>query len=140
LPNGDCGIFIIGPNGGGENKVSGNRGDNAPAPSPDGSKIAFMSAERGARNWEIWVMNADGSNPQQLTINGSNDGLPAWSPDGQSIAFVSDQGGQWAIWVMNADGSNQRKLINMNGSPDGVVLIDTNNSRGWLEERLTWAP
>jgi TolB protein len=140
LPNGDCGTFIIGPNGGGENKISGNRGDNAPAPSPDGTKIAFMSAERGATNWEIWVMNADGSNPQQLTSNGSNDGLPAWSPDGQSIAFASDQGGQWAIWVMNADGSNQRKLINMNGSPDGVVLIDTNNSRGWLEERLTWAP
>jgi TolB protein len=140
LPNGDCGIFTIGPNGGGENKISGDRGDNAPAPSPDGSKIAFMSAERGAKNWEIWVMNADGSNPQQLTNNGSNDGLPAWSPDGQSIAFVSDQGGQWAVWVMNADGSNQRKLFNMNGSPDGIVLIDTNNSRGWLEERLTWAP
>jgi LysM repeat protein len=140
LPTGDCGIFTIGPNGGGEKKISGERGDHAPAPSPDGSKIAFMSAERGSNNWEIWVMNADGSNPQKLTNNGSNDGLPAWSSDGRSIAFVSDQGGQWALWAMNADGSNQRKLLNMNGSPDGVVLIDTNNSRGWLEERISWAP
>ncbi|MBN1218008.1 MAG: PD40 domain-containing protein [Anaerolineae bacterium] len=140
LPNGDCGLYIIGPNGGGERKISGEGGDTAPAVSPDGSKIAFMSSARGATNWEIWVMNADGSNPQRLTENGSNDGLPAWSPDGQSIAFVSDQGGVWAVWVMNADGSNQRKLFNMNGSPDGIVLHAGNDSRGWLEERISWAP
>jgi LysM repeat protein len=137
---GDCGIFVMGATGGGETKISGEFGDNTPAPSPDGSKVAFMSSERGATNWEIWVMNADGSNPQRLTENGSNDGLPAWSPDGQSIAFVSDQGGTWAIWAMNADGSNQRKLVNMQGSPEGQVLRDTNNSKGWLEERISWAP
>jgi len=138
--SGDCGLFVMGASGGGETKISDEVGDNAPAASPDGSKVAFMSAERGATNWEIWVMNADGTNPQRLTENGSNDGLPAWSPDGQSIAFVSDQGGVWAIWVMNADGSNQRKLANMQGSPDGQVLRDINNSKGWLEERISWAP
>ena len=85
-------------------------------------------------------MNADGSNPQRLTNNGSNEGLPTWSPDGKSIAYVSDQGGAWAVWVMNVDGSNQRKLFNMNGSPDGQVLRDIDNSKGWLEERISWAP
>ena len=140
LPNGDCGLYIIGPNGGGETKISGEAGDTAPAVSPDGSKIAFMSSTRGATNWEIWVMNPDGSNPQRLTENGSNDGLPAWSPDGQSIAFVSDQGGVWSVWVMNADGSNQRKLFNMNGSPDGIVLQAGSDSKGWLEERISWSP
>ncbi len=137
---GDCGLYVMGPTGGGETKISGDTSDNAPAVSPDGTKIAFMSSGRGANNWEIWVMNADGSNPQRLTNNGSNDGLPAWSPDGQSIAYVSDQGGVWAIWVMNADGSNQRKLADMKGSPDGVVLRNQDNSKGWLEERISWAP
>lgn len=85
-------------------------------------------------------MNADGTNAQRLTNNGSNEGLPAWSPDGQSIAYASDQGGFWAIYAMNADGSNQRKLFNMMGSPDGYVLHDKDNSKGWLEERITWAP
>jgi TolB protein len=140
LPSGDCGVFVVGPRGGGETKISADRSDTATAVSPDGSKIAFMSSGRGASNWEIFVMNADGSNAKRLTDNGNNDGLPAWSPDGRSIAYVSDQGGAWAIWVMNADGSNQRKLFNMKGSPDGSVLQDRDNSRGWLEERISWAP
>jgi TolB protein len=140
LPTGDCGIFVMGSRGGGETKISDEPSDTAPAVSPDGGKIAFMSSGREARNWEIWVMNGDGSNPQRLTENGNNDGLPTWSPDGQSIAYVSDQGGVWAVWVMNADGSNQRKLFDMKGSPDGVVLHDESNSKGWLEERISWAP
>lgn len=139
LPTGDCGMFIVGPNGGGETKISSERSDTAPAPSPDGSKIAFMSSGRGATNWEIWIMDANGSNPRRLTDNGNNDGLPAWSPDGKSIAYVSDAGGVWAVWVMNADGSNQRKLFDMKGTPDGYVLIDKDNSKGWLEERISWA-
>jgi TolB protein len=138
-PPGDCGIFVMGPRGGGEKKIADHFSDTAPAPSPDGSKIAFMSSREG-NNYEIWVMNADGSNPKRLTENNNNDGLPTWSPDGQSIAFASDRGGAWAIWVMNADGSNQRKLLDMKGSPDGVVLHDEPNSKGWLEERISWAP
>jgi TolB protein len=140
LPSGDCGMFILGARGGGEKKISGESSDTAPAVSPDGSRIAFMSSGRGARNWEIWVMNADGSNAKRLTENGNNDGLPTWSPDGKSIAYVSDQGGVWAVWVMNGDGSNQRKLFDMKGSPDGKVSHDEFNSRGWLEERISWAP
>jgi Tol biopolymer transport system component len=85
-------------------------------------------------------MNADGTNLQQLTENTNGDGLPTWSPDGQSIAFVSDRGGVWAVWAMNTDGSNQRKLFDMKGSPDGNILYDEFNSRGWLEERISWAP
>lgn len=139
--SGDCGLFMLGPRGGGEKKLSDQPSDTAPAPSPDGSKIAFMSYDRGgAGNWEVWVMNADGSNLQRLTENPAADGLPAWSPDGQSIAFVTTREGFWSGWVMNADGSNQRKLFDMKGPPDGKILYDEFNSRGWLEERISWAP
>lgn len=140
LPGGvDCGLYVMGPTGGGPQKI-GSTSDTAPAAAPSGSKIAFMSNGRGGSNWEIWTINADGSEPQRLTENRNDDGLPTWSPDGRSIAYVSNQGGSWAVWVMNVDGSNQRKLFDMRGSPDGKVQNDLNNSFGWWEERISWAP
>jgi Tol biopolymer transport system component len=136
---GMCGMFITGPEGGALNLISNNTSDTAPAPSPDGTQIAFMSFSRsGADNWEIYVMSSGGGNVTRLTNNGANDGLPVWSPDGSAIAFASDRDGVWAIWAMNPDGSDQRKLFNMGGSPDGLVGFDINNSKGWVEERISW--
>lgn len=136
---GMCGMFISGPEGGEATIISNNTSDTAPAPSPDGTQIAFMSFEReGAGNWEIFMMSGNGGAVTRLTNNRANDGLPTWSPDGRTIAFVSDRDGAWGIWAMNPDGSNQRKLFDMGGSPDGVIGYDVENSRGWLEERITW--
>jgi LysM repeat protein len=137
---GACGMFISGPGGGALTPVSNNTSDTAPAPSPDGARIAFMSFDRGgAGNWEIYVMSSGGRDITRLTNNGANDGLPTWSPDGGTIAFVSDRDGTWGIWAMDPDGSNQRKLLDMGGSPDGLIGFDVNNSRGWLEERISWS-
>jgi LysM repeat protein len=134
-----CGMFISGPEGGTFDLISDNTGDTAPAPSPDGTQIAFMSSGReGAGNWEVFVMDSNGGNVTRLTNDRANDGLPAWSPDGSTIAFASDRDGAWGIWAMNPDGSNQRKLFNMGGSPDGVIGFDVDNSKGWEEERISW--
>lgn len=139
--SGDCGLWVLLPDGSGETKISNFSSDTAPAGKPQGGRIALMSLDRGsAGNWEIWTINEDGTDAVRLTEDGANDGLPTWSPDGNSIAFVSDRGGVWAIWAMNADGSNQRKLFNMQGPPDGQVLHDVPNSKGWLEERIDWIP
>ena len=81
-----------------------------PAWSPDGQKIAFTSNRDGGGNdWDIYVMNADGSDIARLTDGAGNE-YPAWSPDGQKIAFVSDRGGDSDIYVMNADGSDISRL------------------------------
>ena len=82
--------------------------DTCPAWSPDGSQIAFDSDRDG--NYEIYVMNADGSNPHNLSNNPANDEDPVWSPDGSQIAFDTKRGGNNEIYVMNADGSNQHNL------------------------------
>ena len=67
-------------------------------------KLAFV------RSFDIWVANADGSNPVQLTTAPGLDRSPRWSPDGTKIAFASSRSGGSKMFVMNADGSNQRQL------------------------------
>jgi Tol biopolymer transport system component len=61
--------------------------DVDPAWSPDGSKIVFVSSRHGAYNYEIYVMNDDGSEQRRLTDNSYPDFWPSWSPDGKTIAF-----------------------------------------------------
>lgn len=102
--------------------------DSYPMFSPDGKKIAFESNRTG--NFEIYTMNADGSNIQQLTYNTAFDGTPAWSPDGKQIVFASERDNDPEIYMMNADGSNQKRLTNIKGddshpkfTPDGKKII-----------------
>jgi serine/threonine-protein kinase len=114
--------------------------DTAPALSPDGQKVVFMSRRDG--NWEIYIANADGSEVQRLTEEPAEDGLPAWSPNGKAIAFASNRGGKWAVWAMTPEGEDLQQLFSMQGSPDGFVgsNIATAASRGWAEERISWKP
>jgi Tol biopolymer transport system component/DNA-binding winged helix-turn-helix (wHTH) protein len=60
--------------------------DGHPDFSPDGRRVAFVSSRGGAG--EVWVADADGSNPRQLTHLGAHVlSYPKWSPDGARIAF-----------------------------------------------------
>lgn len=113
-------------------------GDTAPAISPDGKKVVFMSNRNN--NWDIYLVNIDGSNLVRLTSDEALDGMPTWSPDGQAIAFVSNRGGPWAVWAMTPTGSGTRQLFTYQGSPDGFVASEPTHdtTRGWAEERLSW--
>ncbi len=114
-------------------------GDTAPSVSPDGKKVAFMSNRNN--NWDIYVINIDGSNLQRLTTDDAQDGLPTWSPDGKAIAFVSNRGGPWAVWAMTPNGTGIEQLFTYQGSPDGFVASEPTHdtTRGWAEERISWS-
>ncbi len=98
----------------------------SPAWSPDGSGIAYT---RGSgMTGEVYVMNADGSDPRNLTSHGALDYQPTWSPDGSRIAFASNRHGEpLEIYVMDADGSNVERLTVLGAkspawSPDGSMI------------------
>ena len=86
-----------------------------PVWSPDGTKIAY--GQGNSETNDIWIMNADGSNKQQLTHN-FNSYAPAWSPDGSKIAFASYHEVGDHIYIVNVDGSNQVKL---NQNAAGII-------------------
>jgi Tol biopolymer transport system component len=90
-------------------------------------RIAFAS-NRGGFDWNVWVMNADGTGATNLTQRAGFDSEPAWSPDGAKIAFARDNG----IAVMNADGSNVHVLVSYGffpaWSPDGSKIAFSDNS------------
>jgi TolB protein len=66
--------------------------------SPDGSKICFVSTRDG--NYEIYVMNIDGSDVVRLTDNEERDDFPSWHPDGNRIVYVSERDGQKDIYLV----------------------------------------
>ena len=83
--------------------------DRNPSWSPDGNKIVFARYIRN-HNFEIIVMNADGSNPIRLTNIDARNTNPVWSPSGDYIAFISSVESEGKIMLMNSDGSNLREL------------------------------
>jgi Tol biopolymer transport system component len=108
---------------------SGKAGDDdeAPAWSPDGRRISFMSDRDG--NLDIFTMNPDGSDVEQLTknpfsmlwqiftwIDRSFDGYPDWSPDGEHIVFFSGRNNGFMasvetdLIIMDRDGTNAKNI------------------------------
>jgi len=92
------------------NLTNSPKADLYPAWSPDGSKIAFESYRDG--NYEVYVMNSNGSGVVNLSNNKEYDGTPAWSPDGKKIAFRSYRDGNYEVYVVNADGSGLKNITN----------------------------
>ena len=91
-------------------------------------KVVFTSQRD--LNYEVYSMNADGSNPVNLSSNPDADMFASFAPSGGQIAFTSFRdGGNGEIYVMNADGSGQTRLTNSPGtdaqptwSPDGQQI------------------
>jgi Tol biopolymer transport system component len=88
--------------------------------SPDGSELMFCSngvnRGEGVDNWDVFVMDADGSHVGRLTRHVAQDYPGAWSPDGTQIAFFSRRDGDGDVYVMDADGSNVRRVTNQPGA------------------------
>jgi Tol biopolymer transport system component len=112
---GNSEIFTFNPNGTELNPVNltnNPASDGRPRWSPDGRQIVFESNRSGA--FELYIMNADGSNVRRLTfggvpgVHGNSSG--SWHPDGSQIAYQSTRTGHFQIFKIFVDGTGDQRL------------------------------
>jgi len=106
-----------------------DQGDDCRQPnwSPNGNKILYQKKTNG--QWNIWIMNIDGSNKTQLTSNLGNCTDASFTADGQNIVFSSDfQVNLANIFKISVDGSNPIKLTNFDGY-DGATSISSDETK-----------
>jgi len=135
-------IYVMKADGSNQTRLTTDRWvDTEPAWDPTGGRIAFSSDRDSYLSvsdefvyervfeFEIYVMDADGSGQTNLTNSQGSDTEPAWSPDGSQIAFQSTRDGNHEIYLMQADGSGQVNLTNHPAddaapvwSPDGSKI------------------
>jgi TolB protein len=103
--------------------------DEEPAWSPDGKRLAFSSTRGGGGHYDIYVMNADGSQAVRLTDHAAQEQDPTWAADGQSVFFTAERDGRSEIYrVWLADRRVERltsgidRAIMPAASPDGKLL------------------
>jgi len=109
----------------------GRNFDSEPSWTPDGQLVYSSNMASGS---DLYLIDAHGGNPKQLTANSGMNGQSSISPDGRYIIFSSDRTGTPHIWRMDVDGGNQKGLtdksdVDPHCSPDGhwVVYVSTAN-------------
>ena len=121
-------IYVINANGTGKpiRLTNNSEEERAPTWSPDGKRILFM-CRRGGTDFELCIMNADGSAQIQLTNNTVGDLGGSWSPDGRKVVVHRPIArGLYQLWLINVDGSGEVQLTDAPG---------TNGFPNWGEVR-----
>ena len=101
----------------------------------DATDLPLLFASDRGGSYDLWLANADGSDPTQLTSSPGFEGFGLWSPDGTQIAFAATTtaDGPGDVYVVNADGSALRRVTDTEDqdetpsswSPDGRRLLYT---------------
>jgi len=160
--DGDLELYSMRPDGSDVRRLTHTPGyDGGAFYSHDGSKIVFRASRPSPealpryrellakglvepRSLEIYVMDADGSNPRQVTANGAANFAPFFHPDGKRIIFASNSGDprgrNFDLYVIKLDGTGLERITTdptFDGFPmftsDGRRLVFASNRHGSVE-------
>lgn len=88
--------------------------NSSPAWSPKGDKILFAAQQSGTGNFDIYVIDPDGSNLSRLTAGDkgrrTNSENPSFAPTGRHFVFSSNEGGHYGVYVMTVDGTQKTRI------------------------------
>ncbi len=122
-------IYSIAPDGVQIDQITRNADCRAPAVSPDGKSIAYLSKISG--NYDIWVMDINGENAGQITEGDSNEGSPSWSSESLIYSLNGD------IWSTGLDNkypsplkTDQFENTDPVISPDGSMMAYISDRSG----------
>lgn len=156
-------IYSMSEDGNNVIKLTNNNVDDLQPQWVYGNKIIYSSKQNG--NWDIWIMDRNGSNKKSLTINNSNESNGRISPDGNWLFYISNKNGNYDIYKENLFNEKIKQLTNtkereenLEISPDGnwvayekwrdsdllgiyITSIDgsTTKDLGWGHDP-TWTP
>ncbi|MEO7924384.1 MAG: hypothetical protein ABIR30_11960 [Chitinophagaceae bacterium] len=155
--DGDIDLYIMNLETGAEKRVTNILGyDGGAWFSPDGTKLIWRASRPKTEaeikeykdllaenlvaptNMEVWVADAEGSNPRQVTSYGQANWAPAYMPDSKHIIFASNheykRGFPFNLYTINEDGTNLQKISRDKGfdafpmfSPDGKKIVFCSN-------------
>ena len=103
--------------------VPGPRAQEPTGPPGPGEWIAFVRSSLEG-DTAIYVMHADGTEPQQITEGRSIDGV-TWSPEGARLAFVDETDNGTVVYLVN---------------PDGTGPVRLTDDATYCASRPTWSP
>jgi dipeptidyl aminopeptidase/acylaminoacyl peptidase len=139
-------IYTMNPDGTDQRRLTFNEfEDSSLVWSPDGTRIAFISDREDPQAgkclpncfYQVYVINADGTNEQKLFDTEFSTLHPDWHPEGTMISFDTEFNFQGDIYTINTDGSDVRLLIEegfwADWSPDGTQIAFVSKRDGDLE-------
>ncbi len=103
--------------------------------SPDGKRGAYET-----ENYQVYLVNGDGSNAKHIETGQRFNFLPTWSPDGAWVLFVAGEHYDCHPHVVKADGAGLKKLASRNGYRGVIDYLDVFDFHDGSSDLPVWAP